>query len=597
MNDKHDEDLIKTKIQSGGSLNLSNAETLGHYKILRKLGQGGMGEVHLGYEESLRRYVAIKILPQFLRQDPELVERFFREAQAVAKLKHPGIVGIYYFGEDKGKYFFAMEYVEGINLEDYVETRKTPVIQDILKIVRQSAEALKYASDQGVIHRDIKPSNILIDKDGNTHIADFGLAKQANLNTTLTATGSVIGSPFYMSPEQAKGEPVDFRADIYSLGCTFYFLLEGNPPFDANAITQVMLKHINEPLPELSKFKNILDGKLSAVLQKMTQKNPNHRYTSYNELLEDLQDMENAFTHGARVVNPLPLVVQKPKLLMVKPGKKSKVPGMIGKLLIVVLVLAGLYYAWNQYQQGNISLPVLKSALSTDSTHTLAAIPSKDTATTRTQTSSLNNQQPPPPPPDAPEGNSREGRVYTVADIKQYIHNAETQVPELQGYIKTYDFPGAGRYIRTLHMNQDSRMPNWVPMNVGTLLYHLSEAKRTMITAMNGQITANAVLGGQAYMVTGASELEIQGKDTNQQIAKISWKKVTPEEYYGLMTTYISHSQENDAVKIVFLAMYQLELDKELKTFEQTYGKSFDAYRFSLPQPPRGENPPPQDRP
>jgi serine/threonine protein kinase len=589
MNDKHDEDLIKTQIQSGGPPNLSNAETLGHYKILRKLGQGGMGEVHLGYEESLRRYVAIKILPQFLRQDPELVERFFREAQAVAKLKHPGIVGIYYFGEDKGKYFFAMEYVDGIDLEDYVESRKTPVLQDILKIIRQSAEALKYASDQGVIHRDVKPSNIILDKEGNTHIADFGLAKQANLNATLTATGSVIGSPFYMSPEQAKGETVDFRADIYSLGCTFYYLLEGNPPFDANALTQVMLKHIQEPLPELTKFKKILDGKLTAVLQKMTQKNPNHRYSSYKDLLSDLIDIENAFTRGERIANPLPVIPQQKKLTYITPKKKSKLPKVLEKLLIFSILAYALNNLWNQYQAGTFAGLIASSKNLVSSSTTVAPVFSAPTTThpdmPKTPSSTLVTPAPPdeqePQPPDAPENtNRRRERTYTVAGIKESVLTATSQTPEIMEYIKNYDYMGAGKYLR-------SKRDMQFGASIGPLNYHLVELKRSLITAMNGTSPASFALGGQTYTPIGASEIEIQAKDGNQQVSKIAWKKLTPDQYYSLTTTYVSHTLQNDATEILFLVVYGLpQLDQELKSFEQTYHTSFESVKFSNPAPP-----------
>jgi len=223
-------------------------KTIGQYEIVEKIGVGGMATVFKAYQSSINRHVAIKILPAQFAQDPNFVKRFTQEAKAIAALEHPHILPVYDFGTDEGLTYMVMRYVEGGTLGNMMG--KLPSYRRIVEVVGNVARALDYAHSQGVVHRDIKPSNILIDKHGEVLLTDFGIAKmmQDSGGTHLTGTGSILGTPEYMSPEQAEGTSIDQRTDIYSLGVVLYELLTGQPPYQAQTPLAVVLKHVNEPL-------------------------------------------------------------------------------------------------------------------------------------------------------------------------------------------------------------------------------------------------------------------------------------------------------------------------------------------------------------
>src|SRR5215469_233950 len=209
-------------------------KTLGDFRLLRRLGRGGMGEVYVAEQSSLKRKVALKLLRADLAADANALKRFKAEAEAVARATHANIVQVYAIGETEGLHYMALEYVEGKNLREYLEKKGTPEALVALSIMRQVAAALQRASELGIIHRDIKPENILVTKKGEVKVADFGLSRifadnQQPLN--LTQSGVTMGTPLYMSPEQVEGKPVDPRTDIYSFGVTCYHLLAGRPPF------------------------------------------------------------------------------------------------------------------------------------------------------------------------------------------------------------------------------------------------------------------------------------------------------------------------------------------------------------------------------
>ena len=215
-------------------------KTISHYKIVAQLGQGGMGEVFLANDLSLERKVAIKFLPESMRQDPQAGKRFLREAKAAAALDHPFICRVYETGEFEGKAFIVMEYVAGETLGDRLARGPMP-LKEALQAASEISEALTEAHEKGLVHRDLKPSNIMLTARGHAKIMDFGLAKyfesadgqqtEQSTRTQLTQTGAVVGTLAYMSPEQARGEPVDARSDIFSLGVVLYETLSGVHPF------------------------------------------------------------------------------------------------------------------------------------------------------------------------------------------------------------------------------------------------------------------------------------------------------------------------------------------------------------------------------
>src|SRR6516225_4486878 len=228
-------------------------QTLGDYRVLRRLGQGGMGQVYLAEQISLKRKVALKLLRSDLAANAVSLARFKNEARAVAQATHANIVQVYAIDEANGVHFMALEYVEGRNLREFLEKKGPPEFLVALSIMRQVAAAIQRAGELGIVHRDIKPENILLTRKGEAKVADFGLSRcfaENQPTVRLTASGVTMGTPLYMSPEQAQGKPVDPRTDIYSFGVTCYHLLAGHPPFQGQSPLEVALQHVQtEPRP------------------------------------------------------------------------------------------------------------------------------------------------------------------------------------------------------------------------------------------------------------------------------------------------------------------------------------------------------------
>ena len=221
--------------------------TLGDFEVKRLLGRGGMGQVYLATQISLNRPVALKVLhPRYLSK-PIYLSRFEAEATAVAKLNHPNIVHVYTLGYVDPVRFIAMEYVEGTNLREYINKKGALDLPLALSIMRQAGQAIGAAGEVGLVHRDIKPENLLLTRKGRAKVADFGLCRDLGADRLhVTQPGTTMGTPLYMSPEQAQGKPLDHRSDLYSLGVTFYHMLSGEPPFRADSAVALALKHVSE---------------------------------------------------------------------------------------------------------------------------------------------------------------------------------------------------------------------------------------------------------------------------------------------------------------------------------------------------------------
>jgi serine/threonine protein kinase len=255
---------------------------LGQYQIVQEIGRGGMAVVYRAYQPALERYVAIKVLPRELTFDPEFVARFLREAKAAARLNHPNIVTIHDVGQVDGTYFIVMEYVEGPSLTQLLEQRGTLSPEQATRIIAQVASALHYAHRQGFAHRDVKPGNILLAPDGTVKLTDFGIVKAAE-GTRLTQTGKLLGTPAYMSPEQARGSGIGYGTDIYSLGVVAYEMLSGQVPFSGDTMA-VLHAHIYEP-PNLS----VLPRGVRGVVGKALAKDPRQRYESATTFAQSLR--------------------------------------------------------------------------------------------------------------------------------------------------------------------------------------------------------------------------------------------------------------------------------------------------------------------
>src|SRR5437763_262433 len=249
----------------------------GRYSLERELGRGGMGVVYLAREVRLDRPVAIKLLPPSKATDPKLRERFLREARTAAKLSHRNVIPVHAVEEIGDFVFFAMAYVEGETLTERVRQRGPLAPSEASRVLRDVAWALAYAHAQGVIHRDVKPDNILLENTGRVLVADFGIASVVSGAGAL-ATGEVIGTPEFMSPEQALGEVVDARSDLYSLGIVGFFACSGALPFEAEKATDVLAKQVTEPAPPLSSVAPMVPRRLAQAIDRCLAKDPEERY-------------------------------------------------------------------------------------------------------------------------------------------------------------------------------------------------------------------------------------------------------------------------------------------------------------------------------
>jgi uncharacterized RDD family membrane protein YckC len=288
------------------SIDRHESRPLDHFVVGKRLGGGGMGAVYLAHDASLDRAVAIKILPDELALKTEAQERFIREAQAQARLSSPNVVQIYFIGRvpaevappsphaevaggaAHGSLYFAMELAPGGSLEALLERGERLLPEDARRQMIQVTRGLRDAYAEGIVHRDIKPGNLLLGRDGAVKIADFGLAKPRDPNLGLTRDGAVLGTPLYMAPEQAMGDPLDHRADMYALGATFYHLLTGSTPFDAPNAVAMIARHLTSPPPRVRERAPSVPLRLAAIVERLMAKDRAARYATYDDLLAAL---------------------------------------------------------------------------------------------------------------------------------------------------------------------------------------------------------------------------------------------------------------------------------------------------------------------
>ncbi len=279
--------------------------TLGDFKIEKLLGRGGMGEVYLATQLSLSRPVALKVLLSNLASNPTYLGRLRSEAMAVAKLNHPNIVHVYTFGCVDQINFIAMEYVQGTNLREYIIRKGALDLPLAFSIMRQTGQAIGAAGEVGLIHRDVKPENILMTKKGRAKVADFGLCRDQDSDRVhLTKDGVTMGTPLYMSPEQAQGHPIDHRGDLYSLGVTYYHMLAGVPPFHAETALALALKQVRELPRSMLIHRPDLPTELDRLVLKLMAKDPADRYQSAALMLADLTKIRDSLHIGATA--PIP---------------------------------------------------------------------------------------------------------------------------------------------------------------------------------------------------------------------------------------------------------------------------------------------------
>jgi len=313
--------------------------TLGKYQIVAEIGRGGMAIVYKAYQAGLERYVALKVLPPELTFDQEFVHRFQQEARTAGRLDHSNIVTVYDVGEENGIYYIAMKYVEGQPLHRLIPAGRPLGLEQTVSIVAQIASALDYAHQQGIIHRDIKPSNILVDAQGQAFLTDFGIAKAAE-GTRITRTGMLMGTPEYMSPEQAQGQTLDWRTDIYSLGVVVYEMLTGQAPFTGDT-ARLLYSHAHVPPPPLHTLNPKIPSGVEAVVTQSLAKNPADRPQQAGQFAQKLA----AAARGEPVA--LPQVDKTPATLLAVPRPGSRlnrrlVGGAIGGVALLGILIGVL---------------------------------------------------------------------------------------------------------------------------------------------------------------------------------------------------------------------------------------------------------------
>lgn len=353
---------------------------LGPYQIVAPLGEGGMAAVYKAYQPGMDRYVALKILPRKLAEDPQFVGRFKHEAQILAKLQHPHILPVFDFGEADGYTYIVMPFVESGTLAGLLRGQPLPVKQ-IRSIISQIGGALNYAHSHGLVHRDVKPSNVLIDETGNCLLTDFGIAKMVEGTAKFTSTGAVIGTPAYMSPEQGRGEKLDGRSDIYSLGIILYEMATGRVPFHAETPVAIIFKHISDPLPLPRATNPALPELVERVILKALAKSAEDRFQTAGEMVEALEGISEIKTIGGTA----PTVIESASTLThptkeavkgeAPVGERRRVsPFLIGLGVVVVGVVAGgVWFGLTRIAASGVSATPTLAAISAGATPTVPA--------------------------------------------------------------------------------------------------------------------------------------------------------------------------------------------------------------------------------
>ena len=313
----------------------------GRYELEQLVGSGGMSNVFRAHDRLLERTVALKILHEQYTRDDDYVERFRREARAVAKLAHPNIVTVIDRGEQDGRQFIVFEYVDGQNLKDL--TRDGPLeVRDAIGLTLQVAHALSFAHERGLVHRDVKPQNVLLNEDGQAKVTDFGIARSLDVQG-VTQTGTVLGTSDYIAPEQARGQRVDPKTDIYSLGAVLYELLVGDVPFSGDNFVAVAMRHVNEPVPSVLEHRPDCPPRLDFAIQRAMAKDPDDRFESMDDFIAELEacraEVDGRGDEGATMIVPPPR----------RPPRAARRRARRFPVMPLLIVLAGALVAVGAY--------------------------------------------------------------------------------------------------------------------------------------------------------------------------------------------------------------------------------------------------------
>src|ERR687892_807369 len=331
----------------------------GRYRIVRKLGAGGMADVYLAEDQELGRRVAIKILNDRHAADDSFIERFRREAKNAAGLSHPNIVSIYDRGEAEGTYYIAMEFLDGRSLKELIVSRGPAPVNVAIEYARQILDALRFAHRNGIVHRDIKPHNVIVDAEGRVKVTDFGIARAGT--SQMTEVGSIIGTAQYLSPEQAKGAPVDQTSDLYSVGIVLYELLTGKVPFSGDSPVEIAMKHISAAPEPPSTLRADIPPDLDKIVLRALAKTPEQRYRNAEEMDRDLLRVAQGVAVSRETEEAATMVMRAPPTLVAPPRAPAEVlyeyeEPRRGRpvwpwVLVLLLLLAAATTGWFVVQQ------------------------------------------------------------------------------------------------------------------------------------------------------------------------------------------------------------------------------------------------------
>ena len=334
----------------------------GRYELEALCGSGGMSTVWRAHDQLLDRKVAIKVLHDRYGEDDEYVERFRREARAVARLSHPNIVTVIDRGEDKGRQFIVFEFIDGENLKQVIERRGPLPVDEAVEIALEIARGLAFAHRQGIVHRDVKPQNVLLNGDGRPKVTDFGIARSLDVEKGVTQTGTVLGTSNYIAPEQASGERVDAQSDVYSLGCVIFELLTGDVPFAGDNFVAVAMKHLHEPPPSLIERRPDVPPALADAVSLALAKHPADRI-SMDELVAELESAQGP-ADASDVT-----VVRRPARPPRRRVSWPLVLALLGSLLVLAAIGAALLVTGEGEQILDAGQPVRLAAVSSYDPH------------------------------------------------------------------------------------------------------------------------------------------------------------------------------------------------------------------------------------
>ena len=416
---------------------MNQIKSLGRYEIVKELGRGGMGIVLKGRDPKIDRMVALKIIKLSdvgdSDRERELLERFFIEARAAGKLTHPNIVTVYDVGEEAGMSFIAMEFVEGRDLASLLKERKKLPFREAARLVTQVAEGLAFAHEQGIIHRDIKPGNIMLTQKNAVKITDFGLARLQSAGS-VTQTGHAVGSPLYMSPEQVQGQPVDGQSDIFSMGVMFYEMVTGKKPFEAETLTSIIFKIIQDTPPPVTQFDASLPDRVSAIIARMMAKDKKDRYKTCHEVVTALRAMAELPEDFSSLTDSDATRTAAMTLDMATGAapKKGAPMGLIAAGVAAMVLAGGAYFALAPSgETPEVSPPAVQAAAAPP-----VAAPARA-----------------PEPPPAPEP--------ALARIVSAPAGAELSIDGKRAGVTPFESgelaPGKHRYVATLHGHADAR--------------------------------------------------------------------------------------------------------------------------------------------